>query len=195
MDKNDCANWQAAHRVLMNRAVEAAVIEHGFRSILTEGIAYDRCQVGVVTNIDADASLPDLYIDDADQVFNVARTQVDIVLPDGVAVLNGADERVARMAELCDGDVIFFSASPDNDVVAQHRAQGGRAVYLRDGQVILANGAHETSLVKMSAIGISNLDRRAYVAENVLAAVAAGWALGIASDVILAAAETFDYGA
>ncbi|MFC7515289.1 cyanophycin synthetase [Herbaspirillum sp. GCM10030257] len=195
MDKNDCANWQAAHRVLMNRAVEAAVIEHGFRSILTEGIAYDRCQVGVVTNIDADASLPDLYIDDADQVFNVARTQVDIVLPDGVAVLNGADERVARMAELCDGDVIFFSVSPDNDVVAQHRAQGGRAVYLRDGQVILANGAHETLLVKMSAIGISNLDKRAYVVENVLAAVAAGWALGIASDVILAAAETFDYGA
>ncbi|RJF97333.1 cyanophycin synthetase [Noviherbaspirillum saxi] len=194
MDAGDCANWQAAHRVLMNRAVEAAVFEHGFRSILTEGIAYDRCQVGVVTNMADDASLPDLYIDDVDQMFKVARTQVDIVLPEGVAVLNGADPRVASMAELCDGSVIFFCVSPEIDVVVQHRAQGGRAVYLRDSQVVLANGAHETVLVKIAALGIRGLEQRPHAIENMLAAVAAGWALGIASDVILAAVETFDYG-
>jgi cyanophycin synthetase len=193
MDKGDCANWKSAQRVLMNRAVDAAVLEAGYRSILTEGIAYDRCQVGVVTNIDPEASLPELYIDDADQMFKVARTQVDIVLPEGVAVLNGADSRVAEMAELCDGGVIFFSMSPDNDVVAQHRTQGGRAVFVRDGQIVLANGAHETPLLKIAGLGIKNLDQRGYVVENILAAVGAGWALGIASDVILAGVETFDY--
>ncbi|WP_151632488.1 cyanophycin synthetase [Noviherbaspirillum aerium] len=195
MDKSDSANWKSAHRVLMNRAVEAAVLEAGYRSILTEGIAYDRCQVGVVTNIDPQASLPELYIDDADQMFKVARTQVDIVLPEGVAVLNGADPRVAEMAELCDGSVIFFSISPDVDAVAQHRAQGGRAVFVRDGEIVLANGAHETLLMRIAGLGIGNLDQRGYVVENILAAVGAGWALGIASDVILAGVETFDYSA
>ena len=34
MDKGDCANWKSAQRVLMNRAVEAAVLEAGYRSIL-----------------------------------------------------------------------------------------------------------------------------------------------------------------
>ncbi len=195
MNANDCANWQIAHRVLMNRAVDAAVFENGYRSILTEGIAYDRCQVGVVTGIDADASLPDLHIDDADQMFKVARTQVDIVLPDGVAVLNAADARVAGMAELCDGSVIFFSVSPEIDVVARHRADGGRAVFTRNGHVVLANGTHETPLVDVAALAIKDLDQRPYVIDNILAAVGAGWALGIAADVILAGVGSFDFGA
>lgn len=195
MDKNDCANWQAAHRILKNRAVEAAVFENGYRAILTEGVAYDRCQVGVVTNIDPNESLPDLYIHEPDQLFNVARTQVDIVLPDGVAVLNAADERVASMAELCDGGVIYFSVSPDIELVARHRAEGGRAVFVRNGHVVLANSAHETPLVKVSTLAIKRLSERPYVLENILAAVAAGWALHIAMDVVLAGIETFDYGA
>jgi cyanophycin synthetase len=37
------------------------------------------------------------------------RTQVDVVLPNGAAVLNADDPLVAKMAELCDGEVIFFS--------------------------------------------------------------------------------------
>jgi cyanophycin synthetase len=46
------ANWGSAHRILMNRSVEAAVFENGSDSILSEGLAYDRCQVGVITNVD-----------------------------------------------------------------------------------------------------------------------------------------------
>jgi cyanophycin synthetase len=194
VDKNDGANWQCAHRILMNRAVEAAVFENSYRSILTEGVAYDRCQVGVVTNIDPDASLPDLYIDDADQMANVARTQVDIVLPDGVAVLNAADARVADLAKLCDGSVIFFSESPDTPAVANHRAQGGRAVFVRNAHVVLATGAEEIPLVGIAALAIKGLEQRPYVIENMLAAAGAGWALGIGVDVILAGMETFDYG-
>ena len=37
---------------MLNRAVEAAVIENGAEVILGEGLAYDRCSVGVITNID-----------------------------------------------------------------------------------------------------------------------------------------------
>ncbi|HJV79411.1 cyanophycin synthetase [Noviherbaspirillum sp.] len=193
MSKSDCANWQAAHRVLMNRAVEAAVFENGFRAILAEGLAYDRCQVGVVTNIDPDASLPDLCIEDADQMANVARTQVDIVLPEGVAVLNAADARVADMARLCDGSVIFFSVSPDAAPLAQHRADGGRAVFVRDGQVTLASGAQETPLIALDRLPIAGLDRRAGLIENILAAAGAGWALDVGTDVLRAVIETFDY--
>ncbi|MGH8806402.1 MAG: cyanophycin synthetase [Noviherbaspirillum sp.] len=193
MDKSDCVNWQAAHRVLMNRAVDAAVIEHSYRSILTEGIAYDRCQVGVVTNIAEDASLPDLYIDDADQMAKVVRTQVDLVLPEGVAVLNAADARVAEMAELCDGGVLFFGVSPDTELMTKHRANGGRAVFVRDARLVLAAGSEETPLVELAALASGNLDQRPFVIDNILAAVGAAWALGIGTEVILAGVETFDY--
>ncbi|HJV87518.1 MAG TPA: cyanophycin synthetase [Noviherbaspirillum sp.] len=194
MDKHDCANWAAARRVLMNRVVEAAVLENSYRTILTEGIAYDRCRVGVVTNLDPEGSLPDLYIEDADQMANVARTQVDIVLPEGVAVLNAADARVADMARLCDGSVIFFSVSPDAAPLAAHRDNGGRAVFVRDGQIMLATGKEETSLVKLDRLVAAGIDKHPHVLENILAAVGAGWALDIDADFLLAAVESFGYG-
>ncbi|GAB3541941.1 cyanophycin synthetase [Noviherbaspirillum agri] len=190
----DCASWQYANRVLMNRAVEAAVFENGFRAILTEGVAYDRCQVGVVTNIAEDARLPELYIEDADDMKKVARTQVDIVLPEGTAVLNAADPRVVTMAELCDGGVIFFAVSPDAKALVQHRADGGRAVFLRGDKVVQATGASESPLFELAELAIADLDKRPYIVENILAAVGAGWALGVTTEQMLAALASYDFG-
>ncbi len=48
-------------------------------------------------------------------MFKVLRTQIDVVLPDGLAVLNGADPAVVELAELCDGKVIFYGASAGLD--------------------------------------------------------------------------------
>jgi cyanophycin synthetase len=194
VDQNDSANWAAAHRILMNRAVDAAVFENSYRAILTEGLAYDRCQVGVVTNIDDHANLPELHIADTDQMANVARTQVDLVLPEGAAILNAADARVADMARLCDGSVIFFSASPDAAPLAGHRAAGGRAVFVRGGHIVRATGAAETPLIELARLAVRDLDQRPFIVENILAAIGAAWALGIAADVIVAGVEIFDYG-
>jgi cyanophycin synthetase len=79
--------------------------------------------------------LADFDIRNRDQLYNVVRTQVDVVLPDGVAVLNAADHQVVEMAELCDGDVIFYASSASLQVIAAHRDDGGRAVFARDGDV------------------------------------------------------------
>jgi cyanophycin synthetase len=68
VQKTDGANWAAGRRVLLNRVVQAAVIENGCRSILSEGLAYDRCHVGVVTNLDQAEAYPEFYVDDAEHV-------------------------------------------------------------------------------------------------------------------------------
>ena len=52
VQKGDRADFASGTRVLMNRNVDAAVIENDSSVILGQGLAYDRCQVGVVTNID-----------------------------------------------------------------------------------------------------------------------------------------------
>ena len=109
----DCANGQSAQRILLNHAVEVGVFETGLPAILGEGLAYDRCQVGVVTNLDTEALLPEYHIHDSEQLANVLRTQVDVVLPDGVAVLNAADPAVLALAPLCDGEVMLFARSAD----------------------------------------------------------------------------------
>lgn len=187
VDKSDCANWAAAHRLLINRAVEAAVIETGPRSIVAEGLAFDRCQVAVVTGIDPDERIEDFYITTPDQLVTVLRTPVDVVLREGVAVLNGEDELTASLAPLCDGDVIFFGRNPATEAIARHLADGKRAVFVRDDRVILAWGRQEIPLPGITVAA----DQAQADTVTMLAAVAAAWGLGIAPDIIGAGIETF----
>ncbi len=191
VEKKDSASWEAAHKVLLNRAVEAAVFETGSRAILSEGLAYDRCQVAVLTNLDPSVQAPEFYIETPEQMRNVLRTLVDVVLPDGVAVLNARDPLLVEMAELCDGDIIFFSPDPEAAAMAEHRAQGKRGVVVRDGQLVLATGADETPLAALAAIPLACGGTETFSVENVLAAVGAAWALGLSHDLIRAGIETF----
>lgn len=191
LDRTDGASWAAAHRMLINRAVEIAIMETGARSIVEEGLAYDRCQVAVVTNIDPAEQVADRYIETPEHLTNVLRTLVDVVLPEGVAVLNADDALVAPLAPLCDGEVIFFSLAADNPVVAEHRAQGRRAVIYRDGTLILASGEQE---ILVSAPDAIEVGRQPAQAANFAAAAAAAWALAIAPDLIRAGIETHHAG-
>ena len=102
----------------MNPALDAVVIENGLRSMATEGLAYDRCRVGVVTGLDAAVTLPELDLETPDDLRKVLRTQIDVVLPTGIGVLAAGDPVVAEMAALCDGEVIFFDTAPANAIPA-----------------------------------------------------------------------------
>ena len=194
VEKGNCATWPAAHKLLLNRSVEAAVIENGCDAILGEGLAYDRCQVGVVTNIDPTQHLGKYYIDTPDQVFNVLRTQIDVVLAGGIAVLNAGDPLVAEMAELSDGEVIFFGLTPEIPVIAEHLAQGGRAVFVRGGNVVLATGMEEVPLAVVALIPLTDAGKLGFQVENVLAAVGVAWALGLSPELIRAGIKTFGVG-
>ncbi|MGZ8982318.1 MAG: cyanophycin synthetase [Methylotenera sp.] len=201
VEKRDCATWAAAQKLLMNRTVEAAVIENSVTTILAEGLGYDRCQVGIVTNIDPAKHFGEYYIETSEQVYNVLRTQVDVVLHDGVAVLNAADPLVAQMADLCDGEVIFFARDAKLPVVEEHLKQGGRAVLMTAGCVVLATGSEEVPLARLVAIPLLGLEYESSPVESsqaegsqtehVLAAVAAAWALGISPELIRAGIKTF----
>jgi cyanophycin synthetase len=191
VDKGDCAHWEAAHRLLMNRAADAAVFENGSDTILSEGLAYDRCQVGVVTNIDPARHTGRYYIETHEHVYNVLRTQIDLILPKGAGVLNAREPMLVEMAALCDGEVIYFALDADLPVIVEHRAQGKRAVLVRDGAVVLACGADETKLAKLKDIPLTEGGGAAFQIENVLAAVSAAWALGIKPELMRTGVETF----
>ncbi|MBL8480631.1 MAG: cyanophycin synthetase [Rhodocyclaceae bacterium] len=188
----DCANWASAHKVLVNRSTEAAIIENGPHSIASEGLAYDRCQVGVVTELDPDSTLPDLYLDTPEHLYNLLRTQVDVVLEGGAAVLNAQDGRVAEMAGLCDGEVIFFSLDAEHPVVVEHLAKGGRAVLMKEGRLIFARGEDADDLGPLPNARRARPDAEPLPPQDVLAAAAAAWALGVPNDLIGAGMETFD---
>ena len=192
IDQRDCATWAAAQKVLLNRSVEAAVIENGSDTILAEGLGYDRCQVGIITNIDAPRHFGKFYIETPEQVCNVLRTQVDVVLADGVAVLNAADPLVAQMAKYCDGEVMFFSQQPESELIAAHLQQGGRAVMVRDGSIGLVAKDEQSELIRLAHVPVLADSNDAVQVDSVLAAVAAAWALSVSQVLIRAGLTTFE---
>jgi cyanophycin synthetase len=171
----DSAHWGPAQRLLTNPEVEVAIIENGPEAMLREGLAYDRCQVGVITNIDSTQIPADGYVDSPERLCLLLRTQVDVVLPTGLAVLNAADPLVADMAPLCDGEVLFFAVDPSHPVLAAHLVAGGRAVSLRGWNLVLLGP--EGSEVAVTRVATGQVD-------SLLAAVAAAWALGLGAEAI-----------
>ncbi|GAB3412652.1 cyanophycin synthetase [Massilia agilis] len=183
----DSMGFDAGQRLLINRTVQAAVFESNAATILAEGLPYDRCTVGVVTDMQSE-DLSELYISDQAALANVVRSQVDVILPEGAAVLNAADPAVVELAELCDGRVIFYALDEHNEVTARHRASGERIAFVRDGRMMLAEGAQETPLLELAKIKPVT----AKYPESLLAAAAAAWALEVPSDLICAGLRTFD---
>jgi cyanophycin synthetase len=194
VDTTDCTDWEAGQRLLINRSVQAAVFENGADTILRSGLPYDRCQVGVVTDLGGASDLGEFDITEDDQMFKVLRTQVDAVLPGGAAVLNAAHARVVEMKSLCDGEVIFYSTTPNAAAIAAHRGENGRALYVRQDQVVLATGATEAFLPGLGKLAAwrERHKRLGLSEESLLAAVGAAWALAIPLDLIGAGMEAFE---
>lgn len=187
VERGDQSGWEAGQRVLMNRSVEVGVFEHDARAILRDGLAYDRCQVGVVTDVDLQPELAEYYVTTPEQMYSVLRTQIDVVLPQGVAVLNAEDEQVVDMAELCDGGVVFYGTSPDLPAMVRHREEGDRTVFVEHGQIVLATGKNNHPL-----LDIDSLPPPAQSAVSaLLAAAAAAWALGLPPELITAGLDNF----
>jgi cyanophycin synthetase len=184
----DCTRFDAAQRLLINRNVQAAVFESNARTILSEGLPYDRCLVGVVTDMGQVDEVADLYVRDEDALLNVVRSQVDVVLSEGAAVLNAADPRVVPLAELSDGGVIFYALDENNAVLKQHRAAGGRVAFVRDQHIVLAQGFEDAPLLGLSKLKPAT----AAQPEAVLAAAATGWALDVPTDLICAGLRSFE---
>ena len=142
--------------------------------------------------MDGFEGLAEFDVHEPAQMTKVLRTQVDVVLPSGAAVLNADEPQVADLARLCDGAVILYSADADNPLVAAHRAhEQGRAVLVKGGNVVLATGAAEKSLGAVSRLAFAQGASTPPVA-TLLAAMGAAWALDIAPDLIAAGIKTFE---
>ena len=178
IDTGDCSGPRSARNVLMHPDVDAAVFETARGGILREGLAFDKCDVAIVTNIGIGDHLGMNFINTVDTLALVKRVIVQNVATHGAAVLNAADPLVAQMAESCPGQVIFFAHDGQHPVLNTHRAQGKRVVY-QDGAQIVCSAAGQEHRFALKAIPLTRNGTITFQIENAMAAIAAGWALNL----------------
>ena len=158
------------------------MLETARGGMLRAGLGFDRCDVAVVTNIGEGDHLGLADIETLEKLAKVKRCIVDVVPPEGHAVLKADDPHVAPMAEYCLGKVIFFALSAADPTIVAHRQVGGKAVFVQHGTIVLAEGDSEIPLASLSDVPLTHGGRISFQVENALAAVAAAWALGISRE-------------
>ncbi|MES2180748.1 MAG: Mur ligase family protein, partial [Pseudomonadota bacterium] len=190
IDTGDCSGPKSARNVLMHPDVDAAVFETARGGVLREGLAFDRCNVAVVTNIGMGDHLGLSYITTVEDLAVVKRVVVQNVAPDGVAVLNAADPMSAGMASACLGSVTFFAHDVSHPVMATHRAQGRRVVYVEDGEIVAVQGKFEQR-IGLAQVPITRNGTIGFQIENTMAAVGAAWGLNVDWDTIRRGVASF----
>ncbi|MFC0251830.1 cyanophycin synthetase [Massilia consociata] len=188
--KGDCTGYHSARSILADPGVDFAVLETARGGILKRGLAYDRVDVSVVLNVSSDH----LGLDGIETLDDLARVKAVVARQASRAVvLNAEDDYCVAMAdELRDGvEILYFSLDADNPVLLRHLENGGRAVYLQDSTLVLANGARHEALLDAREMPVSLGGAARYNIANALAAAAALTASGFGNAEIADGLRTF----
>jgi cyanophycin synthetase len=182
-DSGDCSGPRSARNVLMHPDVDAAVLETARGGVLREGLGFDHCQVAVVTNIGAGDHLGLNFITTVEDLAVLKRVIIQNVAPKGYGVLNATDPHCVRMAQVCSGQVIFFAADGGHPVLATHRAQGHRSIWVEGGCIVAAEGDQRHAL-PLKDVPFTQDGRIGFQVDNAMAAVGAAWGMGVPWEII-----------
>jgi cyanophycin synthetase len=86
---------------------------------------------------------------------------------------------------------VFFAKSGSHPLIIQRRLDGARVAFVRDNAIALAEGEYEFTLLSLDRIPLTLNGRIGFQVENVLAATAACWALGVPAEQIRLGLESF----
>lgn len=143
-------------------------------SFQLETVAHFRPRVAVMLNITSD------HMDRHVTMENYTAAKARIFARQGVGdftVLNYDDPRIRALADLTKGEVIFFSR--------RHNLEAG--VLIRGDMITVRRAGVDTDIVATREVIIPGLHNL----ENVMAAVAASWALGVAPEVLARTLRSF----
>ncbi|HBK86341.1 MAG TPA: cyanophycin synthetase [Firmicutes bacterium] len=181
--------WSA--RVLLDDPeVEVAVLELARGGLLRGGLAYDRCDVAILTNISEDHLGQD-NLDCMEDLAWVKSLVLESVRTDGYVIMNADDECSMDLMPQQHAQAILFSLQPDNLQVRRHLGIGGRAVLVQEGHICLVEGDRCKTLVAVAEIPITFGGSASYNVANVLAACAALWGLRVEEDLLRQGLVTF----
>ncbi len=176
--KGDTTGPQSALAILMNKDIDAAVLETARGGIIKGGLAYDVADVGVITNITQDH----LGLDEVETLEDLAKVKAlvgEAVKEDGYVVINGDDTMSLSILHRFKSKLIVFSYHKDNEVLRANLRNGGYGVYVDEGNIIIQKDSQSETLIDIKSIGITLNGVLRYNIENAMASCAAAIGLGI----------------
>jgi len=170
--KGDTTGYYSAKTVLMNREVDAAVLETARGGIIRKGLAYDLADVAVITNITEDH----LGIDGIETLEDLAYVKAlvaEAVKDDGYVVLNADDPISITVINRVKSSKIMFSKDKFNPIMRKNIKNGGYGVYIHQEIMYVENDKYIVPIINVKDIKITLEGKLDYNIENAMAACAA----------------------
>ena len=193
----DASGPKSARMVLRDPTVDVAVLETARGGMLREGLAFDRCDVGIVLNVTAD-HLGLKGIDTLEDLAAVKSIVTEAVSRRGISVLNADDPLTLRMARHAGGRIGYFTLNGGFELspfLQKHVAEGGLLAALepsvRGGELVLYDKHQRWSLMHADAVPATLNGMARFNVANALAAILAGHGLGASPTIIATALRAF----
>jgi cyanophycin synthetase len=172
MVKGDCTGPVSAQFVLKDPTIDFAVLECARGGILKSGLAFQSCDIAIVTNVSAD-HIGLGGIENLEQMAKVKAVVPETVVKGGYAILNADDDLVYAMREGLDCNVAFFSMDENNPRIKEHCADGGYAAVFENGYVSILKGNWKIRVHKVAEIPLTYGGKAVHNIMNTLPAVLA----------------------
>lgn len=186
----DCTGPSSAEFVLRDPTVNMAVLECARGGLLRAGLAFDMCDIGIVTNVAAD-HLGMKGIHTIEQMAKVKGVIPESVNPNGYAILNADDDLVFNMRKPLKCNVALFSMDENNPRIKRHAKNGGVSAIYENGYVTIYKGEYKYRVEKAVNIPLTFGGKAHFMIQNVLPAVLASYLHGLKLDDIKTALATF----
>ena len=167
----DCSGPVSAEAVLRDPIVDFAVLETARGGILRAGLAFDKCNISIITNITEDhLGLNDINtLEDLAKVKSVvARSTFD----DGFAILNADDDIVYALKDELDCNIALFSLDENNPRIISH-CEGGWAAIVEKGNFTICKGEWRIRIARVTEVPLTLDGRATSMIKNILPAILA----------------------
>lgn len=171
IDRGDFSGPGGARALLRDPRVEVAVLETARGGILRRGLAADRADAALVTNIAAD-HLGELGIHDLASLAAAKLVVTRAVSMGGTVVLNADDPELVRASRALVAPVSWFSLDPENPVLRTQLGVGGPAAFLDGDELVLVTVGERRTVARVGEIPAAFGGAARHNVANALAAIA-----------------------
>jgi len=172
--KGDCTGPLSSQFVLKDPTVDFAILECARGGILKSGLAFQNCDVAIVTNV-AEDHIGLGGINTVAQMAKVKAVVPETVFNHGYAVLNADDDLVYKMKDDLKCNIALFSMDENNPRIKQHCEAGGLATVYENGYVSILKGTWKIRVAHVKDIPLTFEGKALHNIANTLPSVLASY--------------------
>jgi cyanophycin synthetase len=188
--EGDCSGPKSAELILKDPSVDYAVLECARGGILRSGLAFDKCDISIVTNVTEDH----MGLDDVTDLDDYARVKEVVprsTFDSGHAILNADNDYTYAMKQNMRCKVVLFSRRSFNPRITDHCEEGGMAVIIENGHYVMCDGLKKTRIIAVNKVPLTFEGTAGFMVENILPAIGAAFLSGFSMETIQQALLSF----